>query len=161
MALACGASPDAAVPTTTAVSTTVEKPPGIAGDLTPIPLDSAVKVGTLENGLTYYARSNDSPGSSFELRLAVKAGALHQDPIDSGIAHFVEHMVFRGTEHFPGNELMEALDRMGFETGGADVNAFTSCDVTVYQFSANGLGNLRLALDVLDDIAPRQQQVFL
>ena len=153
MASACGASPDAAVPTTTAVSTTVEKPPGIAGDLTPIPLDSAVKGGTLENGLTYYARSNDSPGSSFELRLAVKAGALHQDPIDSGIAHFVEHMVFRGTEHFPGNELMDALDRMGFETGGADVNAFTSCDVTVYQFSANGLGNLRLALDVLDDIA--------
>lgn len=147
MASACGGSSDTAVPTT------VEKPPGIAGDLTPIPLDSAVRAGTLGNGLTYYARSNNSPGSSFELRLAVKAGGLHQDPIDSGIAHFVEHMVFRGTEHFPGNELMEALERMGFETGGADVNARTNCNATVYQFSANGLGNLRLALDILDDIA--------
>ena len=153
MASACGGSTDTTASTTTAVPATVEKPFGIAGDLTPIPLDSAVKAGTLGNGLTYYVRSNDTPGSSFELRLAVKAGGLHQDPIDSGIAHFVEHMVFQGTEHFPGNELMEALERMGFETGGADVNAFTSCDVTVYKFSANGLGNLRLALDVLDDIA--------
>ena len=138
-----------AAPTTTA---TIVEASAILVDTTPIPLDDAVKTGTLGNGLTYYARSNDSPGYNFEIRLVVKAGSLQQEPADLGIAHFVEHMVFQGTDRFPGPELMNALEQMGFDTSGADVNAFTSCDLTVYQFSATGRENLQLALDVLDDI---------
>ena len=107
-------------------------------DPTPIDVDDAVRVGQLDNGLTYYVRSNDSPGQRLSLRLAVNAGALQQDEPQSGIAHFLEHMMFNGTEKYPKNELISALEAIGVEFG-ADLNAYTSNDETVYSLDMAGV----------------------
>lgn len=103
-------------------------------DKTPLDTDPAVRIGVLDNGLTYYVRENDSPGGRLELRLAVDAGSLQQDVADSGLAHFLEHMLFNGTTKFPGNELDKALQDLGLAIG-PDVNAYTSFDETVYSLS--------------------------
>lgn len=95
-------------------------------------VDDEVRIGTLPNGLTYYVRSNDSPGFGLSLRLVVNAGSLQQEVPESGAAHFLEHMLFNGTEEFPGNELDLALQTIGVEIG-PDLNAYTSFDETVYQ----------------------------
>ncbi|MEM9132727.1 MAG: insulinase family protein [Actinomycetota bacterium] len=101
-------------------------------DATPHPIDDDVRIGTLPNGLTYYVRSNDSPGFGLSLRLVVNAGSLQQEVPESGAAHFLEHMLFNGTEQFPGNELDLALQTIGVEIG-PDLNAYTSFDETVYE----------------------------
>ena len=97
-----------------------------------LPVGPDVMIGRLENGLTYYVRSNDSPGGTLSLRLAVNAGSLHERVVGGGYAHFLEHMLFNGTEKYPGNELTEALHGIGVEFG-PDINAYTSYDETVYQ----------------------------
>ena len=73
-----------------------------------LPVDPEVKVGTLDNGLTYYLRSNDSPGGSLALRLVVNAGSLNEAVVGGGHAHYLEHMLFNGTEKYPGNEITDA-----------------------------------------------------
>ena len=70
---------------------------------TPIPLDPAVKTGTLENGLTYFIRKHEQPRDRAMLWLAVDAGSVQEDDDQKGLAHFVEHMAFNGTERFPKN----------------------------------------------------------
>lgn len=97
-----------------------------------LPTDPAVQIGALDNGFTYYIRSNDSPGGSLSLRLAVNAGSLHESVLGAGYAHFLEHMLFNGTEKYPGNEITDALHSIGVEFG-PDINAYTSYDETVYQ----------------------------
>ncbi len=109
---------------------------GVSGQRTPttgdlLPIDPAVQIGTLENGLTYYVRSNSSPGGSLSLRLAVNAGSLNEPFAGAGYAHYLEHMLFNGTEKYPGNEITEALQSIGVEFG-PDINAYTSFDETVY-----------------------------
>jgi zinc protease len=101
---------------------------------TPLPVDPAITVGTLDNGLTYYIRENDSPGGQAELRLVVNAGSAQEDDDQSGVAHFLEHMLFNGTEAYPRNELIDVLESFGSEFG-PEVNAFTSFDETVYELS--------------------------
>ena len=96
-----------------------------------LPVDPEVKIGTLDNGLTYYVRSNDSPGGALSLRLAVNAGSLNEPIKGAGYAHFLEHMLFNGTEKYPGNEITDALQSIGVEFG-PDINAYTSYDETVY-----------------------------
>ena len=105
-------------------------------DGTLLDIDPAVRVGVLDNGLTYYVRENDSPGGRLELRLVVNAGSLQQDVPDSGLAHFLEHMLFNGTTNFPGNELDKAMQDLGLAIG-PDVNAYTSFDETVYSLSVS------------------------
>ena len=100
-------------------------------DNEPVPVNNRVRIGTLDNGLTYYVQSNDSPGRGLALRLVVDAGSLQQDEPESGVAHFLEHMLFNGTEEYPGNELDRALQTIGVGIG-PDVNAYTSFDETVY-----------------------------
>jgi zinc protease len=97
-----------------------------------IPIDKDIRKGTLENGLTYYIKKNAKPEKRMELRLVIKAGAINEDPDQNGVAHFVEHMLFNGTQHFPKNELVHYLERIGVRFG-ADLNAYTSEDQTVYQ----------------------------
>ena len=126
-------------------------------DAMPVPLNPDVETGTLGNGLTYYAQSNDSPGNNFEVRLVIKAGSLAQAVQDSGIAHFVEHMVFQGTESFPDGSLMQTLEQLGLDTSGGDINAYTSCDLTVYKFRATSVEDLDVVLQVLDSIATTAQ----
>ncbi len=120
-------------------------------DDTPLEQDPEIRTGVLDNGLTYYALSNDSPGGNFEVRLVITAGGLAQEDKDSGLAHFVEHMVFAGTENFP-NGIFEELAPYGMNVG-THLNAWTSCDLTTYTFSAKSEEVLEVALQALDDIA--------
>ncbi|MFK7846101.1 MAG: M16 family metallopeptidase [Rhodothermales bacterium] len=124
----------------------------LADDL--IPLDPKVKTGQLTNGLKYYIRKNTEPQNRAELRLVVNAGSLQEDDDQKGIAHFVEHMLFNGTEHFPKDELVNFLERTGMRFG-ADVNAYTSFDETVYMLTipTDSLEILEKSFDVLEDWA--------
>jgi zinc protease len=97
----------------------------------PIPLDPNVKVGKLSNGLTYYIQKNVKPEKKMELRLVVNAGSILEDPDQRGLAHFMEHMNFNGSKHFPKNELVDYLQKVGVKFG-ADLNAYTGFDETVY-----------------------------
>lgn len=97
----------------------------------PIPLDPNVKVGQLENGLTYYIRQNEKPEDKVEFRLVINAGSMQENDKQLGLAHFTEHMAFNGTENFKKNELVDYLQSAGVKFG-ADLNAYTSFDETVY-----------------------------
>jgi zinc protease len=97
----------------------------------PIPLDPNVKVGQLENGLTYYIRQNKKPEDKVEFRLVINAGSMQENDQQQGLAHFTEHMAFNGTENFKKNELVDYLQSAGVKFG-ADLNAYTSFDETVY-----------------------------
>jgi len=103
-------------------------------DDTPLGVNPDAVIGELDNGLAYYLLHNDNPGGSVELRLAVNAGAL-EAPQGSGAAHFLEHMLFNGTESFSGQELDRTLQSLGIELG-ADSNAYTTYDSTVYLLKA-------------------------
>jgi zinc protease len=100
----------------------------------PIPVDPKVKIGKLDNGLTYYIQKNSKPENRVELRLAVKAGSMQEDDSQVGLAHFTEHMAFNGSKHFPKNELVKYLQSIGMRFGG-DLNAYTSFDETVYMLT--------------------------
>jgi len=98
----------------------------------PLPLDSAVHTGKLPNGFTYYIRHNEEPKRRVLLYLVNKAGSVLEDEDQRGLAHFMEHMSFNGTKHFPHNELVDYLQKAGVRFG-ADINAYTSFDETVYE----------------------------
>lgn len=118
-------------------------------DSTPLGIDEDVRIGVLENGLTYYVRSNGSPGNAVSLRLAIAAGGVNEDPRGTGAAHFLEHMMFNGTSKFPGNTLDDALRSIGAEIG-PDFNAYTSDTETVYQIAVtDDDDNVDIAFDVL------------
>lgn len=119
-------------------------------DPTPLGVDPDVTIGMLANGLTYYVRSNDSPGGALELSLVVNAGSAQQMVPGDGSAHFLEHMLFNGTERFPANELDDVLRGFGMQIG-PDINAYTSYDETVYLLSLPAVDDetVGLGLDVL------------
>lgn len=98
----------------------------------PIPIDSAVIIKKLPNGLTYYIRQNAKPENRIELRLAVNAGSALEDEDQRGLAHFIEHMAFNGTKNFEKEELVDYLQTIGVRFG-ADLNAHTGFDETVYK----------------------------
>jgi zinc protease len=134
---------------TTVVAAPVFEVPTYPDDDVRIEPDPDVEIGELENGLTYYIRQNRRPGRQVQLRLAIKAGSAVEDRDQRGVAHYLEHMLFNGTESFPANELIKVLERFGAEFG-PDVNAFTSYDQTVYELTLpNDDEILETALDVL------------
>ena len=98
----------------------------------PMPVDDAVFLGTLDNGLRYYVRRNTRPEDLAEIRLVVAAGSVHEDDDQLGLAHFVEHMAFNGTRNFEKQALVDYLESIG-TSFGAHLNAYTSFDETVYQ----------------------------
>jgi zinc protease len=100
----------------------------------PMPVDPAIAQGTLPNGLRYYVRANRKPEHRAELRLAVKAGSILEEDDQQGLAHFVEHMAFNGTSHFPKHDVVAFLESLGMRFG-ADVNARTGFDDTVYMLT--------------------------
>jgi len=106
----------------------VEPVPDLA---TPLPLDPSVRTGTLPNGMTYYIKSNGWPENRVSLRLAVNAGSVLETDEQQGLAHFLEHMNFNGSKHFESGELVKYLESIGARFG-ADANAYTSFDETVY-----------------------------
>jgi len=99
--------------------------------MTSIPTDSRLTSGKLANGIHYYIQKNSKPENRAELRLAVNAGSLLEDDDQLGLAHFVEHMAFNGTENFAKSELVDYLESVGARFG-PDLNAYTSFDETVY-----------------------------
>lgn len=100
----------------------------------PIPVDTAVRIGTLDNGLKYYIRYNNWPEHRADFYIAQRVGSIQEEESQRGLAHFLEHMCFNGTEHFPGNELIRYCETLGVKFG-ADLNAYTSIDQTVYNIS--------------------------
>jgi zinc protease len=96
-----------------------------------MPVDPELAMGALPNGMKYYVRPNAKPAHRAELRLVVRAGSVLEDDDQQGLAHFVEHMEFEGTSHFPGQGITEFLSSLGL-TIGADANAQTSFDDTQY-----------------------------
>ncbi|WP_165434897.1 M16 family metallopeptidase [Pseudobacter ginsenosidimutans] len=97
-----------------------------------LPNDSAVVAGELPNGLRYYIRKNRNPENRAVLYLVNKIGSVHETDAQRGLAHFLEHMAFRGTKNFPGNNVIDFLEKAGVKFG-ADLNAYTSYNETVYQ----------------------------
>ena len=127
-----------------------EATPLTRSDDTTVAADPDVRILTLSNGLTVYLRANDRPGGSVEMRLAVNAGSGQEDPDQSGTAHFLEHMLFNGTTQFPANDLIATLRSFGMQFG-ADVNAYTTYDETVYELTVptDESSNVGTGLDVL------------
>lgn len=118
-----------------------------------LPNDPSVRSGQLPNGLRYYLKANHKPAGYAELRLAIKAGSLQENNKQLGLAHFVEHMAFNGTRHFPKNELINYLESSGVRFG-ADLNAYTSFGETVYQLQVRkDSAHLHKGLLVLEDWA--------
>ncbi len=119
-----------------------------------VPLDTAVRMGKLGNGFTYYIRKNTEPQKRAELRLAVKAGSILETDTQLGLAHFMEHMNFYGTVHFPKNQLVDFLQKAGVRFG-ADLNAYTGFDETVYMLPipTDSAGLLDTGLQILEDWA--------
>jgi zinc protease len=120
----------------------------------PLPVDSRVTVGTLDNGLRYYIRTNKRPENRAELRLVVNAGSILEDDDQQGLAHLLEHMAFNGTANFEKQELVRYLESIGMSFG-PDVNAYTSFDETVYmlQVPTDDPDILSTAFRILEDWA--------
>ena len=119
-----------------------------------LPLDPALKTGKLENGLTYYIRTNKKPEKKVELRLVVNVGSILEDDDQQGLAHMCEHMAFNGTKNFKKNEIVSFLQDIGVGFG-VDLNAYTGFDETVYilPIPTDKPGNLEKAFQVLEDWA--------
>jgi zinc protease len=122
----------------------------------PLPFDPAVRQGALDNGLHYYIRYNTEPENRAELRLAVDAGSVQEDEDQRGLAHFVEHMAFNGTERYAEPELVRYLESVGTRFG-PDLNAYTSFDETVYmlQVPTDSADVFATGIDVLREWAGR------
>ena len=120
----------------------------------PLPMDPAVRVGTLPNGIRYYIRRNAKPEQRAELRLVVNAGSILEDDDQRGLAHFVEHMAFNGTRSFAKNDIVKYLESIGVRFG-ADLNAYTSFDETVYilPVPTDSAGILETSFRFLGDVA--------
>ena len=119
-----------------------------------LPIDPLITVGTLPNGLRYYIRANRLPRARAELRLVVNAGSVLEDDDQRGLAHFVEHMSFNGTRHFPRQDLGSFMQSLGMRFG-AHVNAYTSFDETVYalQVPTSDAAVIDRSLLILEDWA--------
>lgn len=101
----------------------------------PLPVDPQVRFGKLENGLTYYIRQNAYPEKRADFYIAQKVGSMQEEDSQAGLAHFLEHMAFNGSKNFPGKKTMlNYLETIGVKFG-ANVNAYTSFDETVYNLS--------------------------
>ena len=96
-----------------------------------IPFDNDVRTGKLPNGLTYYIRYNNWPEHRANFYIAQKVGSIQEEESQRGLAHFLEHMAFNGSDNFKGNSLIEWCRSIGVEFGN-DLNAYTSIDQTVY-----------------------------
>ena len=100
----------------------------------PIPTDPNVRIGKLENGLTYYIRHNELPENRADFYIAQKVGSILEEENQRGLAHFLEHMCFNGTTNFPGKGIINWLETIGVRFG-ENLNAYTSIDETVYNIN--------------------------
>ena len=106
-----------------------------AQQMPPVPVDKEVRIGKLDNGLTYYIRHNEYPKNQVDFYIAQKVGSILEEDNQRGLAHFLEHMCFNGTRNFPGNSMIKWLESVGVKYG-YNLNAYTSIDETVYRISS-------------------------
>ena len=119
----------------------------------PLPVDSAVRIGKLPNGLTYYIRHNGYPEHRVNFYIAQRVGSIQEEENQRGLAHFLEHMAFNGSDNYPGDKLLSYLRSIGVEFG-RDLNAYTSIAETVYNIDnvpSNNVASLDSCLLVLKD----------
>ncbi|MDE2884641.1 MAG: insulinase family protein [Chloroflexota bacterium] len=122
-----------ATPNSTSATPTPEPTATAARELPALPFDSSVVRGALSNGLSYYIKHNEEPRNRAQIALAVRAGSIHEEESQRGLAHFVEHMAFNGTERFAKQEIIDYLESVG-SSFGPDLNARTGFDDTLYFF---------------------------
>ena len=117
-----------------------------------LPLDPEVRVGVLENGMTYYIRHNEKPKGQASFYIYHDVGAIQEEDDQQGLAHFLEHMAFNGSKNLPGKQMIEKLETIGVQFG-YNLNAFTSWDCTEYMIKDCPITeeNLDLALLILHD----------
>lgn len=117
-------------------------------------MDPSVVLGSLSNGLTYYIRHNEEPQERAQLSLVIKAGSVHEEDDERGLAHFVEHMAFNGTERFEKQEIIEYLESLG-TSFGPDLNAYTTFDHTRYflEIPTDDPETMETAFQILSDWA--------
>ena len=99
-----------------------------------LPSDPAVRIGRLTNGLTYYLRHNEHPASQADFYIVQKVGSIQEEDHQRGLAHFLEHMCFNGTTHFPGDSVIRYLETLGVKFG-EQLNAYTAIEQTVYNIN--------------------------
>ncbi|MBQ0025255.1 MAG: insulinase family protein [Bacteroidales bacterium] len=117
-----------------------------AQQMPPIPVDPAVRIGHLDNGLTYYIRHHEEPKGQANFYIAQKVGSILEEESQRGLAHFLEHMCFNGTQHFSGNGVIQYCESIGVKFG-ANLNAYTSVDETVYNIDNVPVGTTPSAID--------------
>ncbi|MCG8581309.1 MAG: insulinase family protein, partial [Bacteroidales bacterium] len=100
----------------------------------PVPVDPEVRTGVLDNGMTYYIRYNQEPKERASFYIIQNVGGILEDDSQDGLAHFLEHMAFNGTKHFPGKGVISSLEKHGIAFG-RNINAYTAQDETVYNIS--------------------------
>lgn len=105
--------------------------PVVAQMMPSLPMDPAVRYGKLPNGLTYYIRHNALPENRANFYIAQKVGSVQEEESQRGLAHFLEHMCFNGSDNFPDNSLIRYCESIGVKFG-QNLNAYTSTDETVY-----------------------------
>ena len=105
-----------------------------AQQINELPDDPAVRKGVLDNGMTYYIRHNDKPAGQAEFWIFDNVGALQEEDSQQGLAHFLEHMAFNGTENFPNKDMISYLESIGVKFG-LNLNAFTAQEMTCYNMS--------------------------
>lgn len=120
----------------------------VANAQQPLPLNPDVKFGKLQNGLTYYIIHNETPRNRANFYIAQKVGSALETPEQYGLAHFLEHMAFNGTKHYPGDSMLRYLESKGIRFG-ADVNAYTDYEETVYNIDNVPTDNVVLMDSVL------------
>jgi len=121
-----------------------------------LPLDPDVIRGKLDNGLTYYIRENKKPENRAQVWLAVNAGSVLEDEDQKGLAHFIEHMAFNGTENFAEHDIIDYLESIGMKFG-PEINAYTGFDETVYmlQLPTDSVEILEKGFEILNEWANR------
>jgi zinc protease len=100
----------------------------------PAPFDPEIRIGKLQNGLTYFIRKNKEPEKRASFYIIQNVGAILENDEQNGLAHFLEHMAFNGAEHFPGKSIISCLEKHGVAFG-ENINAYTGFDETVYNLS--------------------------
>ena len=119
-----------------------------------IPTDPRVTIGKLDNGITYYIRNNTEPANRADIRLIINSGSILEDEKQLGLAHFLEHMAFQGTEHFEKQTIIDFMESIGMQMGSG-INAATGIDETYYmlQLPTDNEENLKTAFRILRDWA--------
>ena len=112
----------------------LKQPGRWAQDYTGRKADPAVRFGTLPNGLRYAIQHNETPSDGVSMRMRIGSGSLEERDDEQGLAHFIEHMAFRGSTNIADGEVVHMLERQGLQFG-PDTNAFTAQDETVYMFN--------------------------